>query len=637
MKKYSILLLFLFGFIINSKGQGRVTVSPEFPKPGDSVIIDYHPDVVDDSDQPVLQFTYSNFYELRQQMEMQRSGSNWRTAFKLPPYAILATFVINEGENTIKPSDKLHYEIVVYNKKNERVENSYLYEGYSLSAQEGRIPELKNNQAALFKEELSHYPDNYTAKLALLAYKVSKAPESEKAKLYKEANDIIAKKFYTDPGKMAFTNLTTMGYLMMGEKTRLDSLRVVIRKKYPRSEAGYELRIDDIASLKDSAKMVSGLESLLKTENAKNREYLTSAHQLLFKYYARKGNLALTLHHLSYLSHSFTPYTPSELKEQAEVLYNNSIALDTAIALAKRSMNYVDTFPISLIRYFPETGYLPSFVTREQRKESVSAVTGQLKSLMALILFKQGKNDKAHALMSDAVNNSKDNETLKNAGIYYSKIHDFESAFDAYRRASYNDPGDTTSYTLMESNYKEWKGSMSGIEKYEKEIEDHWVVGMNKQLKKEIISKPLPDVLSSYVDLNGNPVAPNLIKNKIVIMDFWATWCGPCMEAMPYMQKVYEHFKNDPEVVFMIVNSGSQNELSDAQNWWGNKKFSFPVYYNKDRTVGDKLGFNIIPATFVIDKDGNIRFKTIGFEGKGMTRKLTAAIELLKKLGVENK
>lgn len=633
MKKHFLLVLFSFGLIVTTKGQRTVTISPEFPMRGDSIVIVYHPDLKENRDEPnpVLDFTYSNFYELPQKIEMQPSGANWRIAFKLPPYAVLATFVIDDGEITVKPSDTRHYELVVYNKKKERVENSYLYQAYSLSAQEGRIPKLKDNQAALFKKELQYYPDNYSAKLTLLNYRISKAPESEKAKLYKEANDIIAKKFYTDPGLMAYTNLTTMGYLIMGEKTRLDSLRDEIRKKYPTSEAGYELRIDDIASLKDSAKMVSGLESLLKKENAKNKKYLTGAHRILFKYYARKGNLRQTLHHLFYLRHPFTPYTPSDLKEQAEVLYNNSIALDTAMALAKRSMDYVDTFPISLIRYFPETGYLPSFVTREQRATSVKAVTGQLKSLMALILFKQGKKDKAHVLMAEAEKNSTDNETLINAGIYYTKLHDFQSAFNAYRRASYNDPGDTTSYSLMESNYQSWKGSMNGIEKYVQEIEDHWMAEMNKQLKKEIISKPLPNVLSSYVDLKGNPLSPELIHNKIVIMDFWATWCAPCMQAMPYMQQVYEKYKNDSDVVFMIVNSGSQNELSDAQGWWGNKTFSFPVYYNKDRTVGDKLGFNVIPATFVIDKNRNIRFKTIGFEGKGMTRKLTAEIELLKK------
>lgn len=69
---------------------------------------------------------------------------------------------------------------------------------------------------------------------------------------------------------------------------------------------------------------------------------------------------------------------------------------------------------------------------------------------------------------------------------------------------------------------------------------------------------------------------------------------------------------------------------ADAQNLWGNKVYSFPVYYNKDRAMGDKMKISLIPTTFIIDKKGNIRFKTIGFDGMGMDRKISGQIELLK-------
>ncbi len=633
MKKY-LLLYFFLGFIFNSKGQGTVKISPEYPMRGDSIIIKYQPDTAErtEASVPVLEFTYTNFYEMPQKSKMQKSGSDWRAAFKLPPYAIFATFVINDGEFKVRPSGKRHYEIAVYDNNKMRVEKGYVYQGYSLSVQEGKSPDLKKNQAALYEQELKYYPDNYDAKLNILSYKISLPEETDKEGLYKEANEIIAQKFYTDPGNMGYTNLTTMGYLMMGEKTRLDSLREIIKLKYPSSEAGYELRISDLTSLKDTAKMVQGLEKILKDEISKNRSYLTNAHEALFNYYAGKGNRDKTLYHLSFLQNKFTPYTPGELKSQAELLYNNSVALDTALALAKRSLSYADTFSISLTRYFPETGYLPSFITRDERKESIKNVTGQLQSLMALILHKQGRNQEANNLMAAAVNGGNDNETLRNAGKYYSSTKEFESAFNAYRKVAYNDAGDTTSYKLMESTYKKWNGNMEGISAYVREIQDHWMAEMNKQLQKEIISKPLPDVLSNYVDLKGNPLSPSLIQNKIVIMDFWATWCVPCMQAMPYMEEVYQKYKNDANVVFMIINSGSQNELSDAQNWFGNKKYTFPVYYNTDRTIGEKLGFNLIPVTYIIDQRGDIRFKTLGFEGKGMARKLSAQIELLKKI-----
>lgn len=628
-----IFLLFSFALFHTSgvQAQGKVSITPEYPTPGEMVTIYYQPDHTGvESEKYMINFTYSNFYELPQKMPMQKSGKQWEASFRLPRYAILAAFVIENGNQTLKPSDKRHYQIVVYNDKRERVEKSYLYEGYSLATQEGKSPELKKNQAVMFAEELKHYPDNYEAKLRLLSYEVSVAGESEKQKLYDSANKIIAGMFYRDPGKMAYMNMTTMGYLIMGEKSRLDSLYNVIRNNYPKSEGGYELRIAKITSGKDPAKMVKALEDLLKEENSENKNYLKEAHKELFGYYASKGNKVKTIYHMGFLKSEFTPYLPKELKQRAELLYKYNILLDTAFHLSEQSLSLADTFPISLIRYFPETGYLPSYVSREQRASSIKDVTGQLKSLMALIRIRQGRKSEASMLMKEALSLTEDPETLKNAGSYFSGIGNHESAFQQFRKVAYNDAEDTTSYKLMVANYKKWKGSLSGFNQYDEKIKGHWMEEMNKELQKEIISKPMPGVLENYVDLKGRPLKPGLIKNKIVVMDFWATWCVPCMKAMPYMELVYQKYKNDPDVVFMIVNSGAQNQLSDAQNWWGNKKFSFPVYYNKDSGIGEKLGFNLIPATYIIDKSGNIRFKTLGFEGEVMTRKIAAQIEMLR-------
>lgn len=80
----------------------------------------------------------------------------------------------------------------------------------------------------------------------------------------------------------------------------------------------------------------------------------------------------------------------------------------------------------------------------------------------------------------------------------------------------------------------------------------------------------------------------------------------------------------------MIVNSGANNTIDDARGWNGNDKYDFPVYFNSDKQLGDKLQFNVIPATFIVDKGGNIRFKFIGFEGPVIQQKLDAALEMLK-------
>lgn len=633
MKQYFFILIILFlcGQVV--LGQQFVTVTPQYPTRGKVVTIKYNPESpLSKNVIPVVHFTYSNLYEMPMDIQMDWQNGYWSTSFTLPKYAVYATFVIDVSGKTIQPENDKHFSVAVYDDNGKIVKNGYLFKGYSLSAQAKNSTELKKDQAALFEEELKHYPDNYEARLRLLSYKITLAGDDEKAMLYKEANNIIADKFYEAPGDMGHTNTTTMGYLIMGEKSRLDSLRGVIKEKYPHTEAGYELRISDLVGMKDSLKMVNGLEKILKRENQGNKRFLTSAHEALFKYYAETGNSEKTLYHLSFLDREFTPYTPLNLKNRATFLYNCKILPDTALSLSLRSLSLVDTFPISLIRYFPETGYLPSFVTREKRAASTKEITGQLKSLMALIELQLDNKVQASRLISEATAISSDNETLKNAGSFYNQIKDFKRAFDLYKEVVYREPEDTSSYGLMEDNYEKWKGSMVGFESFEETIKMHWMEMMTKELEKQIIDAPFPNVINSYVDMSGKLVDSNFIKDKIVIMDFWATWCVPCMKAMPYMEKVYENYKDDSSVIFMIVNSGAQNELSDAQNWGGNKTYSFPVYYNNDPEIGVKLGFNLIPATFVIDSKSRIRFKTLGFEGPSMTRKLTAEIEMLKKM-----
>jgi len=84
----------------------------------------------------------------------------------------------------------------------------------------------------------------------------------------------------------------------------------------------------------------------------------------------------------------------------------------------------------------------------------------------------------------------------------------------------------------------------------------------------------------------------------------------------------------------MVINSGARNTLQDAQHWFGNKKYSFPVYFHTNPNVGDVFGFNVIPAVFVIDGEGKLQFKTIGFEGAGMEEKLKGEIEVALSLSI---
>lgn len=96
-------------------------------------------------------------------------------------------------------------------------------------------------------------------------------------------------------------------------------------------------------------------------------------------------------------------------------------------------------------------------------------------------------------------------------------------------------------------------------------------------------------------------------KGKVIFINFWATWCGPCMGEMPEIQKFYNKFKNNPQVQFLIVTTDDMPAIKKFLN--KHKNYNFPVFQMQSQEP-DLLMSNSIPTSFLIDKEGNIVMKT---------------------------
>lgn len=627
------LLLFFAAASVQLQAQ-RIDIYPEKPQRGQMVSIRYHPgsagaDIPEDATSVVLNFSFSRFYELPVQLPMKKQGRNWVASFSLQRYATFASFTIQSGKVIDQPSPGLHYSFAVW-EGNKRVKDSFLHESYSLASQMGKAPELSARQLELVRKELTAYPDNYEAKLRekSLLMGTAKTP-SEKSKYRSEALKIIHDRFEQAPSVVSNLNKVTMGFLMIGENSRLDSIRKVVVQRFPNADLAKDLRTSEILKIKDSTKRITALENLLKEGDETGQEGSAAIHNLLFDHYAAAGNAEKALFHARKRLAEKSPQTPKNIMDIAVTLTSHQLVPDSAIKYAGRALEMTSQWPVGIIRYFPEFGHIPSYVPDSVRRNTIAAARSELYSIIALNqLYKRDEPGALkYAVQAEADGISRTG--FSNVASVYLQTGHPEKAFNTLWKLLLINPSDSAILRTAKQNFLKFNPSEKEFDQKITELEMLRKHQLKVSLKQQMMNQS-GITLKDFTDLTGKPVTTEMMKNKIVIIDFWATWCIPCMEEMPYLQKVYDVYKSNPRVMFMVINSGARNTIEDAQGWAAkNTKYTFPLYFNNDPEIGDKIGFNIIPTIAVFDANGLMQFRTIGFEGAEMQHKLSAQIEVL--------
>jgi len=117
-----------------------------------------------------------------------------------------------------------------------------------------------------------------------------------------------------------------------------------------------------------------------------------------------------------------------------------------------------------------------------------------------------------------------------------------------------------------------------------------------------VVGTPAEDF--QLVDLNGNPQRLGDYRGKVVLLNFWATWCKPCTTEMPAMQRTYDKLREKGFVVLAVNELEDETEVREHIRQFGH---TFPVLMDRDNKVANQFGVYGLPVSFFIDERGVVR------------------------------
>ena len=126
---------------------------------------------------------------------------------------------------------------------------------------------------------------------------------------------------------------------------------------------------------------------------------------------------------------------------------------------------------------------------------------------------------------------------------------------------------------------------------------------------------------------SGKNIRLSELKGRIIMLNFWATWCGPCTEEIPHLNKIHDSL--DP-YDFELLGINIDEDQSKAIHLANKLKVNFPILFDIEKDVSKSFSIDAMPTTIIIDRSGNIRHINRGFK-KGYEKRYYQQIQALRK------
>ncbi|MGG9964302.1 TlpA family protein disulfide reductase [Ferruginibacter sp. SUN106] len=613
------LLLSAIAFALISIATAQVkfealTITPQFPKAGQTVSFKYNKQLsplIDEKKIDIVVYLLDGTeYKVIEPKAVQ-AGTTFSGSFKLGDKTKCFAFTFSSDKEKDINASKGYF-VPVYNSKNEPVPEYYStlyniqrfygedYFGITFNAQkvfsiieEGlkQHPELKND------------PTFFNTYLSSLngAKKGEAIPVIKEELLSLENKGNLTEKDY---------NTLIQWYTRDKRKGKVDTLTTAMKVAFPNGDWKNNEALTKFYAEKDLVKKVALYNDYVTQypPTEENKVTIDRLKSQLANAYAKAKD--------------YKSYNEWNQKLSKAMAASNDNNIAWAMAEANENIEEAKKMSLSATSYakaenLKPTEKKPDYFTTKQWTGSRKSQYGMYADTYAFIMYQTGdfKTGLPYAKDAAAASDYKNAEYNERYSQLMEKV--LPPAMVKKEIEQFVKDGAASSKTkaILKTLYVAEKKSDAGYDDYLTKLEMTARMKKREEMAKTMTNDPAPKF--SLKDLEGNDVSLEGLKGKVVIVDFWATWCGPCIASMPAMKTVQEKLKARDDVAFVFVDTW-QTEADKKQNaidFLKKNNYPFHVLLDNEDKVVSEFKVNGIPTKFVIDKTGNIRFKSVGFGG----------------------